>query len=120
MQLFVKLFPFNSPKLEAYRNKPLVLFPSKVLVNCISVSGGIKGLVNLSSLYYAPRKISRGHIVAALSVRPSVRPIRVRPITSLLEVGFWNYFTEMTTMLRRSAARNYLGPYLEGRGHSKT
>jgi len=35
---------------------------------------------------------------------PSVRPIRVRPITSLFEVGFQNYFTEMTTMLRRRVA----------------
>jgi len=33
-------------------------------------------------------------------VRQSVRPIRVRPITLLFEVGFRNYFTEMTTMLR--------------------
>jgi len=38
-------------------------------------------------------------------VRPSVRPIRVRPITSLIEVGFRNYFTEMTTLLRRRVAR---------------
>ena len=40
------------------------------------------------------------------SVCPSVRIIRVRPITSLFKVGFQNYFTEMTTMLRRRAARN--------------
>jgi len=40
------------------------------------------------------------------SVRPSVRPIRVRPITSLFEVGFQNYFTEMTIMLRRRVAPN--------------
>jgi len=49
-------------------------------------------------------------IVVALSVRPSVlpsvRPIRVRPITSLFEVGFRNNFTEMTTMLRQRVARN--------------
>ena len=46
--------------------------------------------------FYAPRKISGEHIVATLSVRPSVRqsvspsvrPIRVRPITLLFEVGF--------------------------------
>jgi len=68
--------------------------------------------------YYAPRKISGEHIVVALSVRPSVRPsvspsvrpsvrpIRVQPITLLFEVGFQNYFTEMTTMLRRRVARN--------------
>jgi len=30
---------------------------------------------------------------------------RVRPITLLFEVGFQNYFTEMTTMLRRRVAR---------------
>ena len=60
--------------------------------------------------YYAPRKISRQHIVAALSVRlsvrPSVRPIRVRPITSLFEVRFQKYFTEMITILRRRVACN--------------
>ena len=39
-------------------------------------------------------------------VRPSIRPIRVLPITSLFEVGFQNYFTEMTTMLRRRVTRN--------------
>jgi len=53
--------------------------------------------------YHAPRKNSLEHIVAALSVRPSVRqsvrPIRVRPITLLFEVGFWNYFTEIITIL---------------------
>jgi len=30
---------------------------------------------------------------------------RVRPITLLFEVGFWNYFTEMITILRRRVAR---------------
>jgi len=72
-------------------------------------------------LYYAPRKISGEHIVAALSVRPSVcqsvspsvRPIRVRPITLLFEVGFQNYFTKMTTMLRRRVARNIWVPTLK-------
>jgi len=61
--------------------------------------------------FYAPRKNSGEHTVAALSVRPSVspsvRPICVRPITSLFEVGFRNYFTEMTTMLRRRVARKF-------------
>jgi len=63
-----------------------------------------------SYICYAPRKISGEHIVAALSVSPSVspsvRPIRVRPTTLLFEAGFQNYFTEMTTMLRRRVARN--------------
>ena len=63
-------------------------------------------LVFVVYIYYAPRKISGEHIVAALSVRPSVRPIRVRPITSLFEVGFQNYFTEMTTMLKRRVKYN--------------
>ena len=58
------------------------------------LSGPIQRFSNSS--YYAPRKISGEHIVAALSVRPYVRPIRVRPITLLFEVGFRNYFTEMT------------------------
>jgi len=47
------------------------------------------------------------------SVSPSVRPICVRPITSLFEVGFQNYFTEMTTMLRRRVARNMWVPILK-------
>jgi len=47
------------------------------------------------------------------SVRPYVRPIRVRPITSLFKVRFWNYFTEMTTMLRRRVARNIWVPDLK-------
>jgi len=42
----------------------------------------------ISHAYSAPRKISGEHIVAALSVRQSVSPIRVRPITLLFEVGF--------------------------------
>jgi len=56
--------------------------------------------------FYAPRKISGEHIVAASSVSPSVRPIRVRPITLLFEVGFQNYLTEMITILRRRVVRN--------------
>ena len=31
---------------------------------------------------------------------------RVRTINLLFEVGFWNYFTEMITILRRRVARN--------------
>jgi len=61
-------------------------------------------------LFMLPEKIRGEHIVAVLSVcqsvSPSVRPIRVRPITSLFEVGFQNYFAEMTTMFRRRVARN--------------
>jgi hypothetical protein len=33
---------------------------------------------------------------------------RVRPIASLFEVGFYNYFTEMITILRRRIARTIL------------
>jgi len=33
---------------------------------------------------------------------------RVRPITSLFEVGLWKYFTEMITILRRRVAHNIL------------
>jgi len=40
-------------------------------------------------------------------------PIRVRPITSLFEVEFRNYFTEMTTMLRRRVARKIWVPALK-------
>jgi len=42
------------------------------------------------------------------SVRKSVCTSRipVRTITSLFEVGFLNYFTEMITILRRRVARN--------------
>ena len=75
-------------------------------------------VMTLRYFYYALRKISGEHIVAALSVRPSVsqsvsqpvrtsvRPIRVRPITLLFEVAFRNYFTELKTMLRRRVSRN--------------
>ena len=45
---------------------------------------------------------------------------RVRPITLLFEVRFRNYFTEMTTMLKRRVERNILSPYLEGQGLSAT
>ena len=38
---------------------------------------------------------------------------RVRPITLLFEVGFRNYFTEMTTMLRRRVARNIWAPTMK-------
>ena len=60
--------------------------------------------LSLVHTFYAPRKISGEHIVAALSVRlsvsqsvrpsvrPSVRAIRVWPITLLFKVGFQNYF----------------------------
>jgi len=46
-------------------------------------------------------------------VRLSVSPIRVRPITLLFEVGFRNYFTEMTTMLKQSVPRNICVPTLK-------
>ena len=44
----------------------------------------------------------------------------VRPITSLFEVGFRKYFTEMIPILRWCVAAQHLGCYLEGQGHSMT
>jgi hypothetical protein len=45
---------------------------------------------------------------------------RVRPITLLFEVGFYNYFTEMITILRQHVTQNFFDGYLEGQGHSMT
>ena len=78
--------------------------------------------------YYAPRKISGEHIVAALSVRPSVsqsvrpsvRPIRVRLITLLFEVGFRNFFYRNDHHVETTCREQHLGRYLEGQGHSAT
>jgi hypothetical protein len=36
----------------------------------------------------------------------TLQQIRVRPIISLFEVGFYNYFTEVITNLRQRVARN--------------
>jgi hypothetical protein len=36
----------------------------------------------------------------------TLQQYRVRPITLLFEVGFYNYFTEMITILRRCVTRN--------------
>ena len=47
------------------------------------------------------------------SVSPSVRPIRVRPITLLFEVVFRNVFTEMINTLARRVARNIWVPTLK-------
>ena len=66
------------------------------VIYCTYFSNWFYGFMVHYWFYYAPRKISGEHIVAALSVRPSVRqsvspsvrPIRVRPITLLFEVGF--------------------------------
>jgi hypothetical protein len=33
---------------------------------------------------------------------------RLLPVTSLFEVGFYNYFTEMITILKRHVVRNIL------------
>jgi len=46
---------------------------------------------------------------------------RVRPINLLFEVGFYNHFTEMITILRRRVASlQHLGRYLECQCHSMT
>ena len=44
----------------------------------------------------------------------------VRPTTSLFEVGFRNYFTEMITILRRRVANNIWVATFESQGHSMT
>jgi len=75
--------------------------------------------IDLLQFLMFPEKISLKHYSRSLvlpSVRPSVHPICVRPITSLFEVRFRNYFTEMTTMLTMWRAQ-HLDPYLEGQGH---
>jgi len=77
---------------------------------------------------YAPRKISGEHIVAALSVRPSVslsvrqsvRPIRVRPITSLIGSRISKLFYRNDHHVRMTCRVQDLGPYFEGQGHSAT
>jgi len=45
--------------------------------------------------------------------RVTLQQYRVRAITPLFEVRFQNYFTEMTTMLRRRVARNIWVPTLK-------
>jgi len=62
--------------------------------------------MNIVYIFYAPRKKSGEHIVAALFVRQSVsssvRTSHSCPAHNLLfKVGFQNHFTEMATMLRR-------------------
>jgi len=44
----------------------------------------------------------------------------VWPITSLFKVGFYNYFTEIITILRRRVARNSLVATLKINFHSMT
>jgi len=46
-----------------------------------------------------------GHYLEGQGHSMTLQQNRVRPITLLFEVGFWKYFTEMTTMLRRHVAR---------------
>jgi len=79
--------------------------------------------IDLLQFFMLTEKIRGSIIDAALSVRqsarPSVRLICVRPITSLFEVRFRSYFTEMTTMLTMCRAQ-YLGPFREGEGHCET
>ena len=46
--------------------------------------------------------------------------IRVQLKTSLFEVGFEKYFTEIITILGQHVTRNINECYLEGQGHSMT
>ena len=61
------------------------------------------------------RRLVRPSVRASVSpcVCQCIRPIRVRTITSLFEVEFRNYFTEMTTMLRRRVAGKIWVPTLK-------
>jgi len=47
-----------------------------------------------------------GHYLEGQGQSMTLQQNRVRPITLLFEVGFWKYFTEMITILRRRVARN--------------
>jgi len=53
-------------------------------------------------------RVARNIWVATLKVKVTtwLQQNRVRPITSLFEVEFYNYFTEMITILRRRVVRN--------------
>jgi hypothetical protein len=44
----------------------------------------------------------------------------VMPITSLFEVGFYNYFTKMITNIETTCHAQHLGSYLEGQVHCMT
>jgi len=61
-----------------------------------------------------------GHYIEGQGHNMTLQQNRILPITSLFEVGFWNYITEMITILRRIVARKHLGRFLEGQGHSMT
>ena len=75
---------------------------------------------------YAPRKISGEHIVAALSVRASVRP-SVSPYVPFVSGPLLRYLkSDFKTFLQKwppcldNVSRSKLGPYPEGQGHSAT
>ena len=44
----------------------------------------------------------------------------VRPITSLFEVGYYNFFHRNDRYIEMTSSEQHLGRYLEGQGHSMT
>ena len=71
--------------------------------------------------FYAPRKdFGGGYSRRVVRASVSQSPIRVRPITSLFEVGLKKYFTEMIITLRRCVPQKPMGRYLKGQGHRIT
>ena len=51
-------------------------------------------------------RATKGRYIESQGHRMTLQQNRVRPITSLFEVGFLNNFTKMITMFRRRVARN--------------
>jgi len=84
-------------------------------------------------LYYAPRKISGEHIVAALSVRPSVRQsvslsvrqsVRTSHSCPAHNFVIWSRISKLfyrnDLHVETTCRAQHLGTYLEGQGHSTT
>jgi hypothetical protein len=79
--------------------------------------------ISLCLEFYAIKKFrgsikSPGFPFVRQSVRPYVRTsrIRVRPITALFKVGFYNYFTGKDKHIESTCRAQNLGRYLEGQG----
>ena len=82
-------------------------------------AGGWGWLVD--AVYYALRKISGEHIVAALSVRPSVCTSHSFPAHNfVIWSQIWKLFYRNDHYVETMCPAQHLGPYLEGKGHSET
>ena len=109
---FVRILNYNTTCTSTFYKRVKCNFTCVIYIKCT---------IMCKKHFYVPRKISGEHIVAALSVSPSVRTSHSCPAHNfVIWSGISKLFHRNYHHIEMTCRAQHLGRYLEGQGHSMT